>query len=63
LTDNVSYLAHVPEAAAVQEAYGQRLKDMAAVLQQVELHYVIGRHATSVATGGSLYQRLDGPGL
>ena len=63
LADNIGYLAHVPEAASVQQALNQRLTSLAKVLEDVQSQYVLGRHASAVATGGSLYQRLDGPGL
>jgi len=62
LSDNVSYLSHVPEAAAVRDGFTQRLKTVSAALDDLQALYVLGRH-TAKGAGGSLYQRLDGPGL
>jgi hypothetical protein len=45
------------------KALGNRLKTLQKTLEELQGKYVIGRHASAVSTGGSLYQRLDGPGL
>ena len=59
LSDNVSYLAHVPQAAELRDGFTDRLKALSAALDDLQARYILGRHAAKGA-GGSLYQRLDG---
>lgn len=62
LSDNVSYLAHVPQAAELRDGFTDRLKALSASLDDLQSVYIRGRHGAK-GGGGSLYQRLDGPGL